>query len=111
MQNPLSYYTMLAKHWLWLILLGVVLCGGGTYIASKLSQPVYQATAFLNVEFQSSTSPYENTTASLEIVPTYAKYITSPTILESSNSVTSRNDADSDDSDDYSESCAKYYAY
>src|SRR5450755_1067895 len=81
MQNPLSYYAMLARRWLWLILLGVALCGGGTFIASKLSRPVYQAAAFLSVDFQSSTSPYENTTASLTIVPTYTKYITNPAIL------------------------------
>src|ERR1700694_195450 len=81
MQNPLSYYAMLARRWLWLILLGVALCGGGTFIASKLLHPVYQAAAFLNINFQSSTSPYENTTASLTIVPTYTKFITNPAIL------------------------------
>ncbi len=76
MQNPLSRYTMLAKRWAWLIVLGIVICGGGTYIVSKLEGPVYQASAFMVITCgPSSTSPYDCTTASLEALPTYAQLL------------------------------------
>jgi polysaccharide biosynthesis transport protein len=76
MQNPLNRYTMLAKRWAWLIVLGIVLCGGGTYIFSKLQRPVYQASAFMYVTLgTSTTSPYDSTSASLSAVPTFAQLL------------------------------------
>ena len=76
MQNPLNRYTMLAKRWAWLIVLGIVLCGGGTYIFSKLQRPVYQASAFMFVTLgTSTTSPYDSTSASLSAVPTFAQLL------------------------------------
>lgn len=82
MRNPLTRYMLLAKRWAWLLLLGVVLCGGATYIVTKLMHPVYQATATLFVSFNSSTSGYDNTTASLEALPTYAQLVTNPKVLQ-----------------------------
>jgi capsular exopolysaccharide synthesis family protein len=81
MRNPLSRYILIFKRWAWLILLGVVLCGCGTYVVTKLMHPVYQATALLVLNVSVSPSPYENTTASLELLPTYTQLITTPAIL------------------------------
>ena len=82
MQSPLSRYTMIARRWAWMIILGVVICGGGTYVASKLMRPVYQASATIILTMGSSnTSPYDSTSASLAALPTYASVITNPVVL------------------------------
>jgi capsular exopolysaccharide synthesis family protein len=76
MQNPLSRYAMIAKRWAWLIVLGIVICGGGTYIVSKLQRPVYQASAFMFLTMgTSNTSPFDSTSASLSAVPTFAQLL------------------------------------
>ena len=56
MRNPLTRYILLAKRWLWVILLGIILCSGLTYVVTKLMHPVYQATAFMIVTFGTSGS-------------------------------------------------------
>jgi capsular exopolysaccharide synthesis family protein len=86
MQNPLShslsFYKMLVKRWTWVIALGVVICGGVTYIVSMLIPPVYQASAFIYLNLGSSnTSVYDNVNASLAALPTYAQLITNPAVL------------------------------
>ncbi len=81
MRNPFTRYMLLAKRWAWIMVLGVVLCGGATYVVTKLMHPTYQATAFLVVSFDTSNSGYDNTSAALEAVPTYAQLITSPKVL------------------------------
>src|SRR5690348_2561414 len=82
MRNPLTCYILLAKRWVWIILLGVVICSGMTYAVTKLMRPVYQATAFLIVTFNTSNSAYDNTTAALEVLPTYAQLVTNPKVLQ-----------------------------
>src|SRR6516225_462721 len=79
MQGPLSRYTLLARRWAWVLLLGIVFCGGISYIVSKLSSPTYQAsTVFvINVDPASST----NATSSIAAVPTYAQLLTNPLVL------------------------------
>jgi capsular polysaccharide biosynthesis protein len=79
LQGPLSRYIQLAKRWAWLLLLGIVICGGVSYIVSKLSRPTYQATATFVINVDSTSS--DNTTASIASVPTYAQLITNPAIL------------------------------
>jgi polysaccharide biosynthesis transport protein len=86
MQNPLSrslsYYKMLVKRWTWVITLGIVICGGLTYIVSLFIPPVYQASALVYLNLGSSTtSPYDNINASLAALPTYAQLITTPVVL------------------------------
>lgn len=81
MQNTVSHFTLLAKRWWWLVVLGVVLCGGTTYIISKATHPVYRATATLIVSFQ-SVSSYDSVTAGMQAVPTYAQLLTSSTVLD-----------------------------
>ena len=78
MKNPLSYYTLLAKHWAWVVILGVVICSGATYVVSKKEQPVYQASATLVVSLGSASSDF---TPSVEAVPTYAQLLMSPGVL------------------------------
>ena len=83
MQSQLSRFMTLAKRWAWMIVLGIVICGGGTYIVSKLMQPVYQASAFIVLNLGSANSTaYDNTTASLAALPTYAQLATNPTVLK-----------------------------
>lgn len=81
MQNIAGYLVLLAKRWWWLVLLGVFLCGGITFIVSKLTPPVYRATATLIVNFQTSPSPYDSVSAGVAAVPTYAQLLQSPAVL------------------------------
>ncbi len=81
MQSPLSRYAMLIRRWLWLLVLGVVICGGLTYGVSKLLPPVYRASAILLVNIGTSTSPNDNFTGSQLAAPTYAQMLTSPQVL------------------------------
>ena len=81
MQNPLSRYMMLAKRWAWLMILGIVICGGTTYAVSKILRPTYQASTTLILTVGSGPSAYDTTTATLEALPTYASLISTPTVL------------------------------
>src|SRR5260370_2693660 len=81
MQNTLSHFTLLIKRWWWLVALGIVLCSGTTYVISKLIHPVYQATAILIVNFQTSPSSYDSVSASLQAVQTSAQLLQSPAVL------------------------------
>jgi len=84
MQNPLSYYIIIAKRWYLVMLLGIVVCGGMSYVVSKSLHPVYQASANLILnECTPQTTPYDCTTAGIEALPTYAQLITSSTVLNS----------------------------
>ncbi len=82
MQNPLSRYAMLAKRWAWLIILGVVICGAGTYAVSKFIRPDYQASTTLILTVGTGPSAYDTTTATLEALPTYAQLIQSNKVLK-----------------------------
>src|SRR5260370_41798693 len=83
MKNPLSYYTMLAKRWAWMVVLGIVLCSSASYAISKITPRVYQASATLILNVGTSTSSTStNFTASVQAVPTYAQLLTSPAVLD-----------------------------
>lgn len=82
MQSPLSRYTMLAKRWAWLIILGIVICSAGTYTIGKLIPPKYQASATIFLSMgRSTTSTGESIPASLAALPTYAQLLTNPVVL------------------------------
>lgn len=82
MQNPVGRYMLIMRRWAWLMILGIVLCGGVTYAVSKLAHPSYQASATLILnECTNQSSAYDCTTAGLEALPTYAQLITSPAVL------------------------------
>jgi len=74
--------TPALRRWLCILAFSVVLCSGGTFVVSQLIPPVYQATATLLIHFETTGSSYENTSASLEAVPTYAQLVVSPSVLE-----------------------------
>lgn len=83
MKNPLSYYTLLARRWAWVVILGIVICGGATFIVSKKEHPVYQASTTLIVNLAASQSAVGDFTGSVQAVPTYAQLLTSPSVLGS----------------------------
>ena len=82
MQGWLNRYMLIAKRWIWVLLLGVVICGSATYAITKLMHPVYKATALLVLTTSASPSAYDNTSAVLEALPTYAQFISNPVILQ-----------------------------
>ncbi len=82
MQGSLSRYVMLARRWAWMVVLGIVICGGATYVVSKLTPPVYQASVTVIINLKSATSAYDNIIASEQVVPTYAQLLTNPSVLE-----------------------------
>lgn len=82
MQNSLSHYTLLVRRWAWLVILGVTLCGGTTFLISKLISPVYQSSVTIIINMTSSTSSYDNVSASELIAPTYAQLLTSRQVLQ-----------------------------
>src|SRR5579859_5787354 len=81
-KSLLNHYVMLARRWAWLMILGITICGGVTYVVSKLIPPVYQASSTLIVNIQSSSSAYDNINASEQSAPTYAQLITSSQVLQ-----------------------------
>lgn len=81
MRSTLSRYIILAKRWVWVILLGVTICGGTTYLVTKLlMQPVYEADTRLLISL-AGTSQNDSTLAALAQQPMYAQLITNPNVL------------------------------
>jgi capsular exopolysaccharide synthesis family protein len=80
MQQSLSYYLAVAKRWIWLVMLGIVFCGSGTYMYTKLETPIYQASAIIVINVMPSN--FNNTQASIEAAPTYAQLVTNPAVLQ-----------------------------
>jgi capsular exopolysaccharide synthesis family protein len=81
MQNPLNRYLMLAKRWAWVIVLGLVFCGGTTYLISKSTKPAYQATVIFVINVDTTSSNTSNAPSSIVAVPTYAQLLTNPLVL------------------------------
>lgn len=78
----LRYSLVLVKRWFWLLLLGIVFCGGAAIVISLLLPATYEATTLLIINQKSFTSAYDNTTASVLAVPTYAPLLTAPAVLD-----------------------------
>jgi succinoglycan biosynthesis transport protein ExoP len=81
MKNQMSYYIELVKRWAWVVILGVIFCSSASYVISKITPRVYQASATLILISGTSTTNAENVLASVQAVPTYAQLITSPAVL------------------------------
>ncbi len=82
MQSPLSRYLLLVRRWAWLALLGALICGVATYVVSSLLPPVYRASSMLIINVDdSSSSPYDNISASQLAATTYAQLVKSPVVL------------------------------
>ncbi len=82
MKIPLNYYIVLAKRWAWVVILGVVLCSSASFVISKITTPVYQASTTLIIDVGTSASAAENFTASVEAVQTYAQLLTGHVVLD-----------------------------
>jgi polysaccharide biosynthesis transport protein len=81
MKSSLSYYTLLVKRWTWLVILGIGICSGATFLISKFLPPLYQASSMIVVSINSSTSAYDNLNASVQAIPTYVDLLTNPEVL------------------------------
>src|SRR5579864_4820675 len=81
MQGLLRRYIMLARRWAWLVVLGIVLCGGASFVVSAFLPTVYQASATLVISLKSADSAADNVSASEMAVLTYAQLLTNPAIL------------------------------
>lgn len=79
MGNIFRYYALLAKRWMWMLVVCALLCGGATYLISSFLRPVYQASAYLIINVGSSA--HLSVTDSLQAVPTFAQLVTIPTVL------------------------------
>lgn len=79
MGNIFKYYTLLARRWMWMLLVGALVCGGATYLASTFLRPVYQASAYVIINVG---APHPSVTESLQAVPTFAQLITIPAVLD-----------------------------
>lgn len=82
MQDLLRRYVTLARRWAWLVVLGIVLCCGASYVISTLLPPVYQASATLVISEKSADSASDNVYASELAALTYAQLLTNPAVLE-----------------------------
>ena len=80
MGNLFRYYTLLAKRWMWMFIVCVLVCGSATYLISSFLRPVYQASAYLVIDVGASAHP--SISDSLQAVPTFAQLITIPTVLD-----------------------------
>ncbi|GCF08214.1 polysaccharide biosynthesis tyrosine autokinase [Dictyobacter arantiisoli] len=81
MQSTLSRYILLIKRWAWVLILGIVVCGGTTYLVTKLlMQPVYEAQTQILITLAGS-SQNDSTTAAIAQQPTYNQLITNPNVL------------------------------
>lgn len=81
MQSILSRYILLAKRWLWIVLLGIILCSGTTYLVTKFTmQPVYEAQTRLLITVPGS-SQNDSTVAAIAQQPAYNALVTNPNIL------------------------------
>lgn len=78
----LKMYARVLWHWSWLVLLCTLLAGGGAYIFSILSVPVYQATTTLLIdEARNANASYQDLLTSERIARTYAELMERPTTL------------------------------
>ncbi len=57
MGNIFRYYLLLAKRWLWLLIVCTLISGGATYLVSTFLRPVYQATTYLLIDVGASVHP------------------------------------------------------
>src|SRR5260370_34115290 len=79
MGNTLKYSLLVAKRWIWMFIVGVIICGCAAYLVSTFLRPVYQASTYLIIEIGAAAHP--NITESLQAVPTFAQLITTPSVL------------------------------
>lgn len=70
----IKVYVRLIWHWLWLIILCMVLASTTAYVVSDLSMPIYQASTTLLVnQARNATANYQDLITSERIASTYAQ--------------------------------------
>jgi capsular exopolysaccharide synthesis family protein len=83
MSSFLSRYWVIIKRWAWLLILGVVICGGATYAVTKfLLKPSYDASAKIVIKVTSANPENDNDLAALTLMPTFAEVVSDPTVLQ-----------------------------
>jgi capsular exopolysaccharide synthesis family protein len=82
----LKEYFRIVKHWIWLLILGVVLGGAGGYFASKYQTPVYQASTRVMIMRppQESASDYTYLSAQ-QLTQTYVQLVTTQPVLDAAS--------------------------
>ncbi|MDL1911660.1 polysaccharide biosynthesis tyrosine autokinase [Chloroflexi bacterium CFX6] len=82
----LKEYIRIVKHWAWLLILGLVLGGGGGYLASSYQVPVYQASTRVMVMRppQESASDYTYLSAQ-QLTQTYVQLVTTQPVLDAAS--------------------------
>lgn len=81
----LRQYATLLRKWLWLILVSTLIAGAASYVVSKNSTPIYQASTTLMVNQAAnptSGAVYADILTSERLASTYAKLLTSGPVLE-----------------------------
>ncbi len=80
----LRQYGAILRRWLWFILLGTVLVGGVTYVVSRNTTPVYQATSTIFVDQASNIneSVYGTIIASERQAQTFAQLMLTRPVLD-----------------------------
>lgn len=79
----LKEYFRIIKHWLWLLILGVVLGGAGGYFLSNYQTPVYQASTRVMVMRPSQESASDYTYLSgQQLTQTYVQLVTTQPVLD-----------------------------
>lgn len=81
----LRQYVLLLRKWLWLLLLSTLVAGVASYIISRNSTPIYQASATLMVNQASNPTTatgYSDILTSERLARTYASLLTSRPVLD-----------------------------
>ena len=84
MENELRRYSAIVWRWAWLIALGAVLAAAAAYITSRLTSPVYAASATLlvNEAPNGKTADYSSILTSERLAQTYSEMMTKRPILD-----------------------------
>ncbi len=82
----LREYLRIFKHWVWLLVLGLVLGGAGGYVASDYQTPVYQASTRVMVMRppQESASDYTYLSGQ-QLTQTYVQLVTTQPVLDAAS--------------------------
>mgnify|MGYP001209479596 CR=1 FL=1 len=72
----IKHYFWVIRRWLWLIIIGTVLCTVATLAVSYLSKPLYQADALMQVNSQSGASDSSTIYANQDLAVKYALLVT-----------------------------------
>jgi polysaccharide biosynthesis transport protein len=82
----LRRYFSLARRWVWLLILGLVLGGAGGYMGSAYQTPIYQAsTRFVILRAAQSTADYYAYLDNQQLLQTYIQLLTTDKVLEAAS--------------------------